>query len=361
MIDMSSVYIVSYSEFSGKTAFALGLALCLQDQGIKVGYFKPICVGTEIRPGRFIDSDVTLIKSVLDLKDSVDEISPPIDVRIGTYTFGKKFLEEPTFYRDKIIQAYESIKDKYDFMIIEGRHRIQSLFTFKLDSISLAKLLGSKILLLSNGIIDDVMLQKTLIEGMDAQLLGTVFNNISDRMVGKMKGEIIPILKRFNVKFYGYIPENAQLIAPTVEEYFKSLGGQILVGEAYLNKPVESTHIGAMRTESALKILKRFKNYALITGGDRSDLIYNALETDIALLILTGNLYPDVKILIKAEEKKVPVLLVPHETKVTYDICWSIRAGLFPKQKEKIDLVKSLVRENVDWKQIYADATKTNK
>ncbi|MHA1357115.1 MAG: DRTGG domain-containing protein [Candidatus Helarchaeota archaeon] len=353
---MDSVYIVSYSKFSGKTAFALGLALCLQDEGIKVGYFKPISVGTEVRPGRFIDSDVTLMRRVLNLKESVDELSPPINLRIGTYTFGKKFLEEPTFYRDKIVDAYEKIKNRYDFIIIEGRHRIQSLFSFKLDSISLSKILNSKILLLSTGSIDDIILQKTLIEGMGAKLMGTVFNNISDRIIAKMKGEIIPILKRLNIKVYGYIPENTDLISPTIEEYHKALGGQILVGAENLYKPVLSAHIGAMRTESALKILGRFKKYALITGGDRSDLIYRALETDIALLILTGNLYPDVKILIRAEEKQVPVLLVTHETKVAYDICLAVKAGLSPRQKDKIDLVKTLVKENVDWNQIYQDA-----
>ena len=353
---MKSIYIVSYSEFSGKTAFALGLALCLKDEGISVGYFKPISVGTEIRPGRFIDQDVALMRRVLGLKESMDEISPPIDVRIGTYSFGKKFLEDPDYYRNRIIDAYNKIKEKYDFIIIEGRHRIQSLFTYRLDSVTLSKALNSKILLVSNGIIDDIMLQKTLIEGMNAKLLGTIFNNISPRMVERIKGELIPLMDRFNLKFYGYIPENIELNSPTAEEYHKALGGQILVGKEHIDRLVESAHIGAMRTESALKILKRYRNYALITGGDRTDLIYPALETDVALLILTGNLYPDIKVLIRAEEKKVPVLLVNHETSVTYNICLTIKARISPRQKEKIELIKNSVKENIQWKEIFKDA-----
>ncbi|NVM53207.1 MAG: phosphotransacetylase family protein [Candidatus Helarchaeota archaeon] len=352
---MKSVYIVSYSPFSGKTAFALGLALCLKEEGINVGYFKPISVGTEVKLGRFVDRDVTLMKNVLGLNKKIAELSPPIETRIGTYTFGRRFLEDRDYYPNKIINAYNKIKNDYDFIIIEGRHRIQSLFTYELDAITLSKALDSKILLVSNGIIDDVMLQKTLIEGMDAKLLGTLFNNVSLPMISKIKGELMPLMERFNVKFYGYIPENIELISPTVEEYQSALGGQLLVGEKYLDKLVESAHIGAMRTDSSLRILNRHRNYALITGGDRSDLIYHALETDLALLILTGNFYPDVKILIKAEEKKVPVLLVNHETAVTYNICWTVKAGLAPRHKDKIDLIKTLVKEHIKWKQIYDD------
>ena len=353
---MKSIYIVSYSQFSGKTAFALGLALCLKDEGINVGYFKPVGVGTEIRPGRFLDEDVALMKSVLGLKENIDEISPPIETRIGTYSFGRKVLEDADYFINRIIEAYEKIKEKYDFIIIEGRHRIQSLFSFKLDSITLSKALNSKILLISNGIIDDIMLQKTLIEGMNAKLLGTVFNNIGNRMISKLTGELIPYMERFKVKFYGYIPEKIELISPTVEEYQRALGGQVLVGEQYMDRLVESAHIGAMNTESALKILKRYTNYALITGGDRSDLIYRALETNIALLILTGNLYPDIKILIKAEEKKVPILLVNHETSIAYNICWTVNAGLSSHQTGKINLTKTSVKEHIKWKQIYEDA-----
>ncbi|HUX99902.1 MAG TPA: DRTGG domain-containing protein [Candidatus Deferrimicrobium sp.] len=353
---MKSVYIVSYSQFSGKTAFAVGLGLCLKEEGLKVGYFKPISVGTEVKPGIFVDRDVTLMKHVLGINKPLAEIAPPIKIRIGTYQFGRKFLEDPKYYLNPILEAYNKIKDEFDFLIIEGRHRIHSLFTFQLDAITLSKALNSKIFLVSNGVIDDIILLKTLIDGMGGQLLGTIFNSVNIPMIEKIKGELTPLLERYKVKFYGFIPEVIELVSPTVEEYWNALGGQLLVGEEYKGKLVESVHIGAMRTESAMKVLKRFTNYALITGGDRSDLIMNALETDISFIILTGNLYPDIRILIKAEEKKVPVLLVPHETKVTYDICWTVKAGLTHSQTNKIDLIKKLIKENINWKRIYEDA-----
>jgi hypothetical protein len=211
--------------------------------------------------------------------------------------------------------------------------------------------------LISNGVIDDIVLQKKLVEAMDAKLLGTVFNNIDMPLEEKVKGELIPIMERYEIKFYGYVPEKAMLNAPSAKEYYQALGGQVLVGNEHLERLILSYHIGAMRTESAMKILKRFRDYALITGGDRSDLISRALEnTDIGLLILTGNLYPEVRLLVKAEEKEVPVLLVPHETSVSYNICQNVRAGIAPEQDQKIQLVKESIKNHIKWKEIYDDA-----
>ncbi|MHA1268611.1 MAG: DRTGG domain-containing protein [Candidatus Helarchaeota archaeon] len=354
---MKNIYVVSYSPYSGKTAFSLGLALCLKEEGINVGYFKPIGVGVEDENGKYIDPDVVLMKKVLGLDKSYDEICPPIEYKIGTYAFVKKNQEDENYFRNNILNAYNKIKNDYDFIIIEGRHRIQSLFTYKMDSISISKLLNSKILLISNGVIDDIILQKTLIDGMNGKLLGTVFNNIELPLEEKIKGELIPLMEQFEVKFYGYIPKEPLLISPTAMEFYKNLGGQILIGNEFLKNIVQSFHIGAMRTESALKILKRFRRYALITGGDRTDLINSAIKsTDISLLILTGNIYPEIKLLVKAEEKKIPVLLVPHETSITYTICQNVKAGLTADQTEKINIIKKYIKEYIDWKQILEDS-----
>ena len=72
--------------------------------------------------------------------------------------------------------------------------------------------------------------------------------------------------------------------------------------------------------------------------------------------LMLGNLHPDVKILIKSEEKKVPVLLVPHETSVAYNISSTISAGISALQKRKINLMKDLVKQHINWKQILDDA-----
>jgi len=77
-----------------------------------------------------------------------------------------------------------------------------------------------------------------------------------------------------------------------------------------------------------------------------------ALQTDTSVLILTGNIYPDVRILAKAEELGVPVLLVPYDTFTTVKEVANLSGRIKPRDTKKIELAKNLVTEYVDWNSI---------
>lgn len=70
-------------------------------------------------------------------------------------------------------------------------------------------------------------------------------------------------------------------------------------------------------------------------------------------LILTGNIYPDVRVLSRAEELKVPVLLVPWDTYTTVTHLSHITGRIKPGEKRKINLAKKLVEDKVEWKRIF--------
>ena len=69
--------------------------------------------------------------------------------------------------------------------------------------------------------------------------------------------------------------------------------------------------------DSAIGYFRRKSNKAVITGGDRGDIHLAALETSTRCLILTGNLRPSVRVLGKAAEEGVPVILVKEDTLTT--------------------------------------------
>ena len=109
-----------------------------------------------------------------------------------------------------------------------------------------------------------------------------------------------------------------------------------------------------MTQDSAIHYFRRAPRKAVITGGDRPDLALAALETDTSALILTGNLYPDVRVLARAEEKGVPVILVPYDTYTTVgkvkDVTGKIRIG----DKKRINEAKRLVSKHVNWKGLFS-------
>jgi hypothetical protein len=115
---------------------------------------------------------------------------------------------------------------------------------------------------------------------------------------------------------------------------------------------VEDVLVGAMTPESALSYFRRSLRKAVVTGGDRSDIQLAALQTDTSVLILTGNFYPDVRVLARAEELGVPVLLVPYDTFTTIREIASLSGRIKATDTQKIHIAKKLVQNHVNWRDI---------
>ena len=119
-----------------------------------------------------------------------------------------------------------------------------------------------------------------------------------------------------------------------------------------MNRLVEEVVIGTMTIESALGYLRRAPNKALITGGDRSDMALTALETSTSVIIFTGGLYPDVRVLAQAEEKGVPVILVHEDTYTTVENLHSVYRSIHPDNTAAIKIVRDLIDKHVDCRPI---------
>jgi uncharacterized protein len=119
-----------------------------------------------------------------------------------------------------------------------------------------------------------------------------------------------------------------------------------------MNRIVEEVVVGTMTIESALSYLRRAPNKALVTGGDRSDMALTALETSTSVIIFTGGLYPDVRVLSRAEEKGVPVILVHEDTYSTLENLHSVYRSIHPQNKDAIALVSQTIDKYIDWKKI---------
>ncbi|MEM2561181.1 MAG: DRTGG domain-containing protein, partial [Candidatus Bathyarchaeia archaeon] len=91
---------------------------------------------------------------------------------------------------------------------------------------------------------------------------------------------------------------------------------------------------------------------AVITGGDRPDICLVALETDTSLLLLTGNIRPSPLVLNRAQERGVPVLLVPYDTYTTVNMLQEIAGKIKYGDKKRIKLAKQMVAENVNWREL---------
>jgi BioD-like phosphotransacetylase family protein len=345
---------MSTTRYSGKTVICLGLALRFKDEGYSVGYFKPLGWHMTHGPnGEPLDEDALMLKEALQLKAPLDEIVPNI--------LGDRFLEEvsrtrPEHYQRRISEAYKKASKGKDIMILGGPPTLGSGSSAGIDPCSLVKEIGAKVLLTSR-VDNDVAIDEIIRAGKNLKqekiaFIGAILNHIPRLILERCKGLAVPVLRRQGIDVLGLVPEEPLLKAPSVQDIHESLGGTILAGKRKLSNLVEEILVGAMTPESALTYFRRSMNKAVITGGDRSDIQLMALQTSTSVLILTGNLYPDVRVVAAAEESNTPVLLVPYDTYTTVMMISKLTGRIKPGDSEKINLAKKLVEEHVDWKRI---------
>jgi BioD-like phosphotransacetylase family protein len=348
-----SIYI-SGTGYSGKTALCLGLYGKFQEMGFRVGYFKPVGQGQKMVDGKLRDLDVILMKEVMDLSEPLDELCPVV--------LGKRYLDqiskECPEAKDKILKALEKVKEDKDVLLIESASRPEYLTCCGLDVPELSKVFNAKILLSVKGDDDDVaekaILYRDYMKWKDAELLGVVLNFVPYEQLERMRGIVSSVLERCGLEVLGVVPDHRELTNPSVSDLVDILGAEVLAGRENLENLIEGYLVGAMSPESAMSWFRRSVGGALITGGDRTDLILTALETKPSTIVLTGNIYPSARVLSAAEAKKIPVLLVPYDTYTTVTRLDLLEGRIVPSptSTKKIQLTRQIIGEYVDWKRI---------
>ncbi|MFZ5631406.1 MAG: phosphotransacetylase family protein [Bacillota bacterium] len=344
---MKNLYVIGYPG-SGKTMVVLGLALKFQREGKKVAYFKP--VGAPLRANGQEDEDAVLMKEILNMESPISDIVP---CRAGqSYLSGGKKRESV----EAIISSYQRVARGADIVLIDGAVKPYIYKSWGLCDVALALKLGAKVLVtikIENDFsVDQALFLNEHLEAKTVSVVGNLFNNIPWPLVSKTKGIFAPILEERGFKTLGVIPRRPEIAAPTVEEFYKELGGEILAGHDRLGLLVEDIMVGAMTLDGAIRYLRRSADKAVVLGGDRADLALAALETSTSALILTGGLYPDVKVLARAEEKGVPVILVHYDTYTTIDKISRISRHITPGDKAGVRITLENIVEYCNWQAI---------
>lgn len=344
---MKNLYVMG-SPGSGKTMVALGLALKFRQEGKRVSYFKP--VGSPSRASGVEDDDALLMKEILNLENPISDIVP---YRAGQTYLSWSKKREPA---ESILEAYRRVSAGSDVVIIDGAVFPFIYKSWGLDDVSMALKTGAGALVtikIENDFsVDQALFFNDYLRTKNVPLVGNLFNNIPWQTVSKAKGIFTPILEDRGFKTLGVIPRRNEISSPTVEEFYKELGGEILAGQDRMHLLVEDIQVGAMSLDGALRYLRRSTDKAVVLGGDRADLALAALETSTSVLILTGGLYPDVKVLSRAEEKGVPVILVHYDTYATVEKLSRVTRHIKPGDKTGIKIVLENIEEYCNWQAI---------
>ena len=354
-MNKKAIYVASTKELAGKSLVTIALASIAKDLGQNVGYFKPVGVeGATNEKGEPLDEDAETMRTILNIKDVSSSVCPLV---IRKEAFIEQFTNvEASEVANKLELAYRTVSRGKELILIEGPPALSVGAFFGCPVPKLAVDFDAKILLVERFeddlVVDDVLQAQDYCTKWKAELCGVVLNQVPPAKMLKAKNVIKPAIEKNGIKVIGIIPEDKAINALTINEIYSAIGGTVLAGKDGMEKTVSTVLIGAMTPESAVRYFQKAKNELVITGGDRTDIIFAALEAGVSALVLTGNLHPSVKIFPRADELKVPMILVPFDTYTTLQLIQRIVGHIKPSDNVRINRAKKLVKENMDWKQI---------
>jgi len=331
---------------SGKTAVALGLALKFRREGYRAGYFKP--VGYTHGPAGRLDEDGILMRTVLEMSEDQETVVP-----LMANNFYLTSDQDPRLCRQKVGDAYRILAERYDPVIVDGSNFPWAMASYGLDTISIAREVGGKVLctikIQNDFTLDEALFFLLHAAARGAGVAGCIFNNVARPLMAKSNELYAGLLQNFGFNHLGTIPRRREIHAPTVAEFHEILGGEILTGQEHLDRLVEDVLIGAMTIESAVDTLRRALNKAVVIGGDRADYALAALETSTSVLILTGGLYPNLAVLTRAKEKGVPVILVHYDTYTTIEKIEEVTRRIKPGDEKAIAMALENIEQYCNW------------
>lgn len=155
----------------GKTFVSYNLAYTLKEKGIKVGYLKPI--ETDVK---YLPQDGSLLSSLTG--QSIDEVVP-LSYRLPLSPYAAILEEKKDFSLEKLREHFQSLLEKYEFLIVEGAGGVAVPIKRNYNYANLAKDWNLKTLLVAKaglGTINHTFLSWYYMKSMGIEPIGIVMN-----------------------------------------------------------------------------------------------------------------------------------------------------------------------------------------
>ncbi len=350
---MSTLYISSIERWSGKTTIALAVVDAARKKGKSVTPMKPFSI-VEPKPDKAVDESVLAICEHAKISEDMSRVCPILlKSQLWYIDYVQKFSRDDLI--KKIVESYKYLSNKYDIVVVIGYKSVFHKILGKVTELEIARILNSKLLLVvkpsHEDVLGDVISAYEYAKSNNVEVVGVVFNMVKHHMLQKVRSDWTSILESLGLRVLGVIPEIPELYNPTIKDLAEELEAKVLTCEDKLNQTFETILIGAMTPETALRYMRATPGKLVVTGGDRADLIMAALETDTRAIILTGGVHPSARLLARAEEKGIPILMVNYDTFTTVSKILSMSGKLRPGDR-RIDIVISKLRDYINLDEI---------
>lgn len=351
------IFVAATRQNDGKTSVSLGLFKAFQNRFKRLAYIKPVGQETQLFEDQKIDKDAVLFKKVYGLKCDARYMSP-VTVPKG-FTESYIYEPDPKKLASDIKSSFNALAKDHDFILIEGTGHAGVGSVFDMSNADVAKLIGSKVILVSPGgvgrAIDEILLNKAYFDRLGVELLGVIVNKVHPDKYEKVSRIVRDGLERKGVPVLGIIPHVKLLTRPLVSELMMDLDAQLISGEGSLKNVVEKFVIGDRLPHNALDSFA--SNTLLIVPATREGLIMTALcgnliEGDlsysVSAMIFTDGTRPHERIFDILKRTHIPILGVPEDSFTVATRINNMILKIRSEETEKIKTIQSLVDTYVD-------------
>lgn len=341
---MDTLLISSMEPYTGKTSISLGLGLMLKDRGKRVGYFKPVGTMPVEVGGVICDEDTLFIKEQFGIDEALDSICP----MVFSHQLVRESADGDKRVENVVMESYRKVSKERDFLVVEGGPDIGFGRFLGISGPQLSRKMEIPALMVLRYAYPQNIDQALLAADLFGQrLAGVIFNWVPRSQMDNVTKEMEPYLRSRGIPTFAVLPRDRTMWSVSVADLAEHLQGEFLAAEEGKGELVETFMVGAMGQEQALRFFRQKAHKAVVTGGDRSDIILAALETPTTCLILTGDNMPPSAVLGRAEEMKTPVILVRHDTLTTIEMMESLIGRIRVHDPKKIERLREMMDAGV--------------
>jgi BioD-like phosphotransacetylase family protein len=348
------VYIAATRQNEGKTTTSLGLLAALQQFYPRIGYIKPVGQRFVEIEEQKIDEDTVLMDQVYQLNCPLVDMSP-IAVEPD---FTRKYLQSSNNEAliKKISKAFDRVAWEKDFVLCEGSGHAGVGSVFDLSNAQVAKILGTKVIIISQGgigkPIDEIYLNQAVFEREGVEIIGVILNKVTSDKLDYITEFARRGLRRKGLDLLGVLPHHHLLSSPTIDSIQEDLKAERLNKSGRASNLVDSVVIGAMGAQNAISLFKR--GCLVITPGDREDIVMAAAvvaldpHQQLAGIVLTENLRPNPAVLRIIEKASFPVLLAAEDSYEVASRVHNLIVKTRPGDTEKISVIRDIIAAHID-------------
>lgn len=360
---MINIFLAPTEIGSGLTTISLGLIRALDEQGLKVGFFKPIAPDYKQE-----ERSTRLVKNLL----SIDTPSPLHLSKVQSQISDDNLDQ----VLEDVVELHARINSECDVIIIEGLVPDRNEpYTAKLN-VEIAKALNADVLLATSALnrtVKKVQASLKLQSGLYGRgktnrlgcIINMVGNNSSNSAIPSAEDEEIlneqneELLKSFwsiklpNCPVLGVIPWKQELSSPRMIDIARELKAKVLSEGEIETRRVLRVSVCARTMPNMLSVLR--PGTLIVTPGDREDILLAAAMaaingTPLAGLLITGGMQPSEGLLNlcqKAIQTGVPILKTQLDTFSSAQKLSDFDTKVSSDDHERVQLIMSGITEHL--------------